>query len=374
MRILNSIAEALNSSPTVQQALDQTLTLATQLLGLDTAWIWLLDAETQHFYSAAVRDLPPYLQEPVRMSGKSCWCIEEFLDGTLTPRNIDMMECSRLRPAVREQKTELTRGLAHHATVPLYFRDQPLGILNLTAPAMRRLTVDELRLLGTIAYQLGVAIERARLAETSERLARADERSRLARDIHDTLAQSLTAIALQIETAMSQLDDGKGRARERLENALATTRSALDQARQSVTNLRSSPLGGKPLPRAVEALSREFTSETGILVEVRRRGRCELPASMETELFRIVQEALANIRRHSGATRAEVEVRCGARRVSVTVRDNGRGFDPNQSPEGSHGIDVMRERARLAGGTLEIQSGDAGTLLQVSVSMPRKGS
>lgn len=374
LRILNSIAEALNSSPTVQQALDRTLALVTKLLGLDTAWIWLLDPETRHFYSGAVRNLPPYLQQPVRMSGKSCWCIEEFLDGTLTAKNIDMMECSRLRPAVREQKTDLTRGLAHHATVPLYFQCEPLGILNITAPAMRRLTPEELRLLSTIAYQLGLAIERARLAVASERLARADERARLARDIHDTLAQSLTAIALQIETALRQLDNGDKQARERLEKALATSRSALDQARSSVTNLRSSPLGGKPLPQAIEALARELTSESGIRVDVRTRGRCELPLQTENELYRIVQEALTNVHRHSGATRAVVEIRCGKRTVAVTVRDNGRGFDAMDSRRGSHGLGVMRERARLAGGTLKIDSGNEGTVVRVAVSLPRKQS
>src|SRR5207245_870296 len=89
LRVLNAVAEALNSSPDVRQALERTLTLVASLLGLRTGWVWLLDPETQQFYSAAVQNLPSYLHEPVRMTGHSCWCIEEFNAGELTPKNID---------------------------------------------------------------------------------------------------------------------------------------------------------------------------------------------------------------------------------------------------------------------------------------------
>src|SRR5438128_9960886 len=161
LEIVGAIAEALNSAPTVREALDRTLELVTGLLGLQTGWVWLVDPETGHRYSAAARNLPPYLQEPLRMSGESwCLCIGEFRDGTLAPRNVDVMQCSRLAPAVRARQTDLTRGLAHHASVPLSFQGKPLGIMNITAPAMRRLTAAELRLLGTIALQVGLAIQR----------------------------------------------------------------------------------------------------------------------------------------------------------------------------------------------------------------------
>src|SRR6266571_803657 len=224
LEIIGSVAEALNSAPSIEEALERTLALVTDLLGLQTGWIWLTDRETGHIYSAAARNLPPYLQEPVRMSGGWCLCIEQFREGSLAPRNVDVMECSRLRPAVRARQTDLTHGLAHHASVPLSFQDKPLGIMNITAPAMRRLTREELRLLGTIGLQVGVAIERARLAEQGSVLARADERTRLAREIHDTLAQGLTAIALQIETAIQHVGRDPEKVRLRLEKALSTAR------------------------------------------------------------------------------------------------------------------------------------------------------
>jgi two-component system NarL family sensor kinase len=356
LEIVGAIAEALNSSPSVQQALDRTLELVTDLLGLQTGWVWLVDRETGHIYSAAARNLPPYLQEPVRMSGSWCLCIDEFREGSLTPKNVDVMECSRLRPAVRARQTDLTHGLAHHASIPLSFQDKPLGIMNITAPAMRRLTREELRLLGTIGLQVGVAIERARLAEESAILARADERTRLARDIHDTLAQGLTALTLQIETALREVGRDPDRVRERLEKALATARANLDEARRSVTNLRDGATPGKPLAQALAALVREFTSESGIRVIFDSGGRCALPPSIEGEIYRIAQQALTNVRQHAQAKTVRVALACTRRRTSLTIEDDGVGFDARRVPADRHGIVGMRERARVAGGALRITS------------------
>ena len=367
LEIVGAIAEALNSAPTVQEALERTLALVTDLFGLQTGWVWLLDRETGHIYSAAARNLPPYLQEPVRMSGGWCLCIEQFREGSLTPRNVDVMECSRLRPAVRARQTDLTHGLAHHASVPLSFQDKPLGIMNITAPAMRRLTREELRLLGIIGLQVGVAIERARLAEEGAILARADERTRLAREIHDTLAQGLTALALQIETALRHVGTEPERVRERLEKALETVRANLDEARRSVTNLRAGALAGKPLEQALAGLVREFTSESGIRVSLETRGACALPLTVEAELYRIAQQALTNVRLHASAKTARVALVCTKRNTTLTIEDDGVGFDVRRVPADRHGIEGMHERAGLAGGTLRITSGKKGTRVVVKI-------
>src|SRR5438034_7191371 len=130
LRILNAIAEALNSAPDVQQALARTLALVAELLGLRTGWVWLLDPETRQFYSAAAQELPPYLKEPVRMTGSSCWCIRLFQQGKLTPTNVNLIECSRLEPAVSSNDADATGGLRYHASIPLYFQERPLGIMN----------------------------------------------------------------------------------------------------------------------------------------------------------------------------------------------------------------------------------------------------
>lgn len=357
LAIANAVAEELNRSPDVRQALERTLALVADVLGLKTGWVWLLDRDSDQFYSAAVRELPPYLLQPVRMTGRRCWCIDEFRDGELTAKNIDVMECSRLRPAVRSRTRDMTEGLSYHASIPLYFQGKPLGIMNLAGPASRRLTHQELALLSTIAYQVGIAIERARLAEETTSLARAEERTRLAREIHDTLAQGLTAIALNIEGALRHLEQRPDEARDRLERALAMARENLDEARRSVLDLRAAPLAGKPLPEALAALGRTFTSQTGVRVRVAAEPVGPLPVRAETELYRIAQEALANVRRHARASEVLVSLRPAPGRITLSVSDNGQGFDARARPLGGRqGIVGMRERAKLIGGTLHIRS------------------
>src|SRR5262249_38322240 len=111
LQLLGRVAEALNSAADVEQALEQTLALVAELLGLETGWVWLRAPETDRFYSAAARSLPPYLQEPVRMTGEPCWCIESFRAGRLTPANIRLIQCSQLYAAVAANDTTATRGL-----------------------------------------------------------------------------------------------------------------------------------------------------------------------------------------------------------------------------------------------------------------------
>jgi len=371
LQILNSIAEALNSAADVPQALQRTLALVAELLGLETGWVWLLDPETDAFFSAAALNLPPYLLEPLRMTGSACWCIENFRKGELTPRNIRIMSCSRLCTQVEEAECSRTGGLRYHATIPLTFQNKPLGIMNLTGPDWRRLTKDELRLLGTIGYQVGIALERARLGEAGIRLARAEERTRIARDIHDTLAQGLTAIALHIESALNHIEGNPTRARELLNRALMTTQESLEEARRSVLHLRASPLLNKPLAEALTAYGRAYTSETGVRVSVRVRGEVDLPAQRETELFRITQEALTNVRRHANATSVVVALRQNPETVRLVIHDDGLGCDTTQIFGTGHGIVGMIERARSVGGNCRLLS-RPGRGVTVAVVIPLK--
>ena len=374
LAILEAVASTLHGSVDLPQALSRTLALVADLLDLQTGWVWLLDPATDQFYLAASQNLPPYLQEPVRMSGRWCLCTDLFRRGELTPTNVDMLECTRLRPAVEDNAADATLGLRFHASLPLSFGGRRLGIINVAGPMWRELTRDELGLLATIAYQAGIAVERARLAEASNRLARIEERTRIAREIHDTLAQGLTAIGLDIEGAIRHLTENPNEARTRLDRALSTTRTNLDEARRSVLELRAAPLAGRSLADALIALARSFTAETGVPVLVRIEGTGEIPLRVEDQLFRIAQEALTNVRRHAAATQVDLQLRVVSSAVTLTIRDNGRGFDSRTSDSHRHGIVGMRERARLVGGRLRIASRSAaGTTVTARIPLPEHG-
>jgi two-component system NarL family sensor kinase len=140
LNILNAIAEALSTAPDVRQALERTLALVADLLGLRTGWVWLYDAESEQFYNAAAQELPPYLQEPVRMTGRTCRCLDLFREGKLTPANFSVVECSRLWNAWNsdvEEESEAARGLRYHASIPLFFQERPLGLMNVAGPEGR---------------------------------------------------------------------------------------------------------------------------------------------------------------------------------------------------------------------------------------------
>jgi two-component system NarL family sensor kinase len=351
LRILKSIAEALNGAGNVDEALQTTLERVATLLGLHTGWIWLTDPRTGRFYSAVAQQLPPFLREPIRMTGHTCWCLAAFRNGELTAGNIDVMECSRLRAAVASGKRG-THGLRYHASIPLYFGDRPLGIMNVAAPAWRKLTPRELDLLSTVASQVGVAIERARLAGESVQVARTEERTRLAREIHDTLAQRLTAIGLHLEAAIDAASP-QSPAIPELQRALELSRSGLDQARGSMRQLRSS--GRRPLPEALDSLARAFAAETGIRVHVRSDDAPDLSSGEDDQFLRVAGEALANVRKHAHATDVELSLTTAARAIRLEVSDNGRGFNPRSRTAG-FGLLGMRERAQALGGRLRIVS------------------
>lgn len=335
LETLYRVAEALNAAPDADSALTATLALVEEELGLPTSWVWLEDQGS--FFLAAARGLPPYLEEPVRMTGEPCWCLQSYQSGELAPGNVGVLRCSRLQSGQPDQ----TRGLSSHASVPLAFADRPLGVMNVAAG--RALSAAELKLLEAIGYQLGLALERSRLAEEAALNARREERARLARELHDTLAQDLTGAALGVEGALRALDRPEV-ARPRLQGALDQLRTSLEEVRGSLVGLRSG-LQGQPLGRAVRELARSFASRTGIRVEVHGEG--VFSEEIENELFRIVQEALSNVERHSGSSRAVVRLS----QAGLTVEDFGRGIS---GPPG-HGLQGMRERCRLIGARLTLR-------------------
>src|SRR3954447_4059139 len=204
LSILNEIAQALNREVDLDRALRSALALVVDLLELQTGWIWLFREGTRSSYLAAAQNLPPALEEaPQRMTG-SCHCLDTYLKGDLQgAANVNVVACSRLEALV-----DGTAGLAYHASIPLYAQGKKLGVLNVASPDWRELSQQDLRLLYTVGDLVGIAVERARLFASSVRVGAIEKRNRLAREIHDTLAQGLAAIALPLETGDALLETG----------------------------------------------------------------------------------------------------------------------------------------------------------------------
>ncbi|MGH7503683.1 MAG: histidine kinase [Longimicrobiales bacterium] len=379
LTILTTLAQALSRPAELGDSLDAALSTVAEVLGLDTGWVWLLDNDTIEPHLAAARSLPASLRDhPDAMQG-DCYCLKTFRAGDLHgAANVNVVRCSRL--ALLDDCSDATRctfGLRSHASVPLAVGGRRLGMLNVATPDWRVLTDDELNLLTTLGALVSLVIERSRLETEGARAIAAEERNRIAREIHDTLAQALAALTLQLETvdalAAAQQDAALGDAVSR---ALALARSTLDEARCSVLDLRTSPLGGRALPQALEELAAETRDNADRHVEIRlhvhgfHRTTPDLPVAIEVGLYRITQQALANVLRHAGAARAAIRLDRAPGRVRLRVEDDGNGFEPDTVPPNRFGLVGMGERARLLGGRLTIEtSPGVGTVVDVEIPL-----
>src|SRR6266446_7164222 len=300
LAVLYAIAGHLNRKVDVHDALQEVLVQVTRLLGLQTGWVWLLN-EAGSPYLAAAQALPPYLADhPERMTG-FCLCLDTFVAGDLEgAANINVLRCSRLKNAERD-KDPSSLGLRFHASIPIYAGNTPIGVLNVASEDWRELAEEELQLLHIIGDQIGLAIQRARLSaehtQSAARLATIEERNRLAREIHDTLAQGLAAITLQLETADLLATSRPERAHEAIRRALSLARENLEEARRSVMDLRAAPLQNRTLPEALAALAQHSCTDPTVDMQYSYSPAGDFPAltaRLEEGIYRIAQEALAN--------------------------------------------------------------------------------
>jgi signal transduction histidine kinase len=198
------------------------------------------------------------------------------------------------------------------------------------------------------------------------------ERSRLARELHDTLEQGLAGIKLQLEAVAGSLDGSSSGARRSLDVAKEMLRYSLNEARRSVMDLRSQALESRDLAGALRDLTEQMTRGTPLKATVSVMGHAQrLDATQEHHLLRIGLEALTNAIKYSEARRVEVELRFGEQAVELVVRDDGRGFEsPDADPPlGRFGLRGIRERVDKMGGTLRLKS-RAGEGAEIAVSVP----
>lgn len=195
-------------------------------------------------------------------------------------------------------------------------------------------------------------------ATTLEQLAVSRERNRLARELHDTLAHTLSGVSVQLEAVRALWEAKPQEAHNMLDQALSDTRSGLSDTRRALENLRAEPLEDLGLILALERLCSSFYDRTGVELELELPEEINLSASAQHGIYRTVQEALTNIDRHAGASLVQVSLLPGeGRNLTLTVRDDGVGFDwANHPEEGHFGLRGIRERAELLGAGCEIDS------------------
>ncbi len=361
LTLLAHIAQSLNETVAIDEALQLILRESADYFHLETGWIWLLPPDDGDHYLAAALNLPPALQdEPALMTGW-CYCIDDFREVAIPIADqIKTVHCSRLR------KLKDGHGDLHfHASIPLIANGQKLGLLNLASAERPVLTQDELDLLYTIGGMLAIAVERNRLTAQSREAGMLAERNRLAREIHDTLAQGLTGIGLLLESAELLIPTDPNRAAATIRKAITLTQVNLEEARRSVIDLRASPLEDKNLPDAIRDLASNYPFTVAVTCI---NQTAPISTMIAMGLYRITQEALVNIGRHAQATHATITLTHLPHHIILQIQDNGRGFNIEQSHNTRFGLLGMTERAKLLQGTLSIESTlGAGTTIVVRI-------
>ena len=365
--ILSRLSTTLYRAGNVHDLLEDVLERAGDLLQLHTGWVFLHRPGTEAYELAAAYHLPRALEADGRgaMRG-SCRCLD-LLAGHQLTEPVNIVDCMRL---------ERAGTIAQHASVPLRTSTGIAGLMNLVLPAGRVFGHRELALMATVGGEVGLAIEKTQLLEelaVKERIrgelikrlltVQEDERRRIARELHDETGQSLSALIVNLDMVRESVED-QPQTSEALDRLKGLAETTLEEVRKLIYDLRPTVLDDLGLTAALRWYAHAQLEPRGIEVAFNvRLGDTRLDTVIETTLFRIAQEAMWNIVKHSGATRVELELDRVPAGVRLKVRDNGRGFLPEGQRafdplRGGLGLGGMRERAALIGGSVSIWSSE----------------
>jgi PAS domain S-box-containing protein len=376
--IASTVCQSLNLDTVLNLALEKVLTLMKANIG----GILLLDEDTQMLFYRVFRGLSDDF-----VKGVAGLRLGEGIAGTVAQTGEpiyvgDISQDPRLtRPVV------ISEGLRAFASVPLRSKNRVLGVMNIASYTPRQFSHQDIQLLTSVADQMTVAIENAKLytemqsmAETRRELLRRiissqeEERKRIARELHDDTSQVLSSLAVNMQALADALPHHPEQVKARLAGLQAVVTSMHDSLRRTMHELRPSLLDDYGLVAAARWLAENRVGAAGLEVHLETRGTDRrLPIEVETALFRIVHEASTNIIRHADANNVSIDLDFRENAIVVCIEDNGRGFKVDQVMTSDRrqgmGLLGMRERAELVGGKLSIHS-RPGVGTRITVEVP----
>jgi ligand-binding sensor domain-containing protein/signal transduction histidine kinase len=345
----------------LDQVLQALVDVAVDILGADKGALLAWDVKGEKLVVRAARGFKP--ETVAVLSFRLGEGIVGHVAATGEPITVEDTHADA-RVVRRITDSEKIRSSMH---VPIRVSGQVFGVFNVNYTQPRGFGEDELRLFIALAQRAALAIENAQLYEQAQELAVVRERQRLARDLHDAVTQTLFSASLIAEVLPRIWERDPEEGRRRLAEVRELTRGALAEMRALLLELRPSTLVDADLGDLLRQLGEATTGRARVPVSVQIGGVCSrmLP-DVKVALYRIAQEALNNVAKHSGACRATVRLSCGPGRVELHITDDGRGFDVGSVPPDHLGVGIMRERAEAIGAELAIES-EAGRGTEVSV-------
>jgi signal transduction histidine kinase len=277
-------------------------------------------------------------------------------------------------------------GLRAFASVPLQDRGVPIGTIDIARRTARRFSRRDVQLLNSIGHQMAVAIQNARLHGEVQRTAelrrevlreavsaQEEERRRIARELHDETSQALLSLRMGLEVAVDALDSDPSRAVSKIKEMQALSETTVNELHRLIYELRPSMLDDLGLVPAVQSLAENTLESIGVVTHFETAGEERtLPSQTETLLFRIIQEAVANIARHANAETASMCLEFLESSVTFRIEDDGMGFEPDEIMNKDHvrwlGLLGMNERVELMGGVLIVRSRPgSGTTIDIQI-------
>jgi len=369
LQILYEVVSSINTAHGLDDLLTRFMYTLKRITQSQAATIWVLQNSGQMELSAS-SGIDESLLLPERKDVRRCLYERAMTEGKIWVEK-DLGKCEKI--AGRRFFDNSNTGIV---AVPMRYRGLVTGVINLFLDSSLLESIDSIKpLLTSIAHHLSIAIEKSRNEELSQQHIIKDERTRIAHELHDSLAQTLASLRFQVRVLDETLHQGDESTTwqklEQIENSLDEANTEL---RELIANFRA-PAYNQSLLDAIEKIVSQFRSETGIKTYLQKEwSNSSLTGESETQILRIIQEALWNIRKHSEAKTVRIMLRdCLQGKCHILIEDDGIGInDLAYGSPGEHiGLTIMRERAARLGGKLRVESEPGeGTRIVLELNQP----
>lgn len=360
---LRDTANALNSTLNLSKVLDRIFVNVRQVVPHDAAEIMMVEGDMAHVerchgYDESYLENTPTLQ--ISKTASLRYMVENCQPLILS----DVLNY----PDWIQTPVSQEQGWRSYVGAPICFKGEVMGFLNLISFSPGFFTPTHIDWLSAFAEQAAIAIRNARLYEQEQTLAALQERQRLARDLHDAVSQTLFSATVVAEALARQKNYTPEKMQKQLGELHHLTRGALAEMRSLLLELRPNSLMEVRVGDLLRQLADAVRSRKRLTIEINVDNDFDLPPDVKQVFYRIAQEALNNIAKHSKATKVVIDLRCEEEKIEMSIIDNGQGFDPSQVVATSMGLGIMRERADGIGAVLTVSS-EVGNGTRVNCSL-----
>ena len=355
---LRDTLTVLNSNKSLAEILDYIVNQAIALFSKASACaIYRISEDGEQFVLQTSVGLPSDYLETATKAFK----VSEVGQSILARRpilieNLANTPVGLSKQAKRRRQTLIDGGHRAVLAVPLLINDQVYGSLMLYYPEAKPFSDEEVALAVTFSDQAALVIENARLRTQAQEAAVTAERNRLARDLHDSVTQTLFSASVIADVLPRLWDTNRVEGQRRSQELRELTRGALAEMRTLLLELRPAKLVEIPLTDLLKQLTEAIIGRARVPIELEITGECTMPPDTQIALYRTAQEALNNVAKHARASQAKVTLNCQPGRLELMVSDNGVGFTPDEIKPKNLGLTIMKERTEGIGARLDIKS------------------